>query len=160
MAGTPPLLDPDAEAARELLILGARERPSLSPRDADDAAWFKARLQEPGFTQRTFSRFMMRRGDLRPRPSILRSMQRMSSGHAWPPGEIRVLLNVMLRSRERGMARRARERDERAAPWNDPPTADGSDGRRSGSPERASTYEAEGVLSETRTDGPRGRADA
>jgi len=73
---------------------------------------------------------------------------------------MRVLLNVMLRSRERGMARRARERDERAAPWNDPPTADGSDGRRSRSPERASTYEAEKVLSETRTDGPGGGAGA
>ncbi len=121
MDETAPHLEPDAEEAWELFIFGATEPPAATHGDAESAAWFRAQLQELGFTQGTFTRFMLRRGDIRSKRSIRRSIRRMCAGHARVPGEMRVLLNLLLRSRQRKMAREARERDERDAPWNDAP---------------------------------------
>lgn len=119
MAGTPPILEPDAEAAWELLVLGVEEPPPPPHGDAESAAWFRAQLEELGFTRGAFARFMQRRGDDRPKRNIQRSIQRMCAGQARVPGEMRVLLGLMLRSKQRKMARAARKRDEREAPWND-----------------------------------------
>ena len=118
-----PLLEKDAESAWRLFVLGV-EDPSPPPHgDAEGAAWLRSRLQELGFTQGAFARFMIRRGDTRPKRNVQRSIQRMCAGQARVPGEMRVLLGLMLRAKRRKTARLARERDEREAPWNDPPEA-------------------------------------
>lgn len=119
MAGAAPVLEEDAEAAWELFVLGVQEPPISAKGDAEGAAWFRARLEELGFTQGAFARFMVRRGDTRPKRNVLRSVQRMCAGQARVPGEMRVLLGLMLRSKRRSTARAAKRRDEREAPCND-----------------------------------------
>ncbi len=74
MAGTPPLLEEDAEAAWDLLVFGVEEPPPPAHGDAESAAWFRAQLQELGLTQGAFARFMVRRGDTRPKRNVLRSI--------------------------------------------------------------------------------------
>lgn len=140
MVGTPPVLEEDAEAAWELLVFGVEEMPPPTQGDAESAAWFRAQLQELGFTQGTFARFMQRRGDVRSK----RNIQRMCAGQVRVPGEMRVLLGLMLRSKKRKMAKVARDRDERDAPWNDPPEPRHA-------PEKRDAHEASASgLSETR----------
>jgi hypothetical protein len=119
MTGTPPVLEEDAETAWALFVFGVGEPSAPAEGDAESAAWFRAQLKELGFTQGAFARFMKRRGDTRPERNVLRSIQRMCVGKARVPGKMRVLLGLMLRSKRRRMARAARERDKREAPWND-----------------------------------------
>jgi hypothetical protein len=136
MAETP-LLEEDAEEAWEVLVFGVDEHPPTAEGDAEDAAWFKAQLVELGFTQRSFAEWMKRCVDDRSRRAIRTSIQRICAGQAPVPSELPVLFFIMLRSKKRKMARQARLkaerqppdsaseqarlRDERDAPWNDPP---------------------------------------
>jgi hypothetical protein len=119
MTVAPPVLEEDAETAWALFVFGVGEPPAPTEGDAESATWFRAQLEELGFTQGAFARFMVRRGDTRTERNVLRSIQRMCAGKARVPGEMRVLLGLMLRSKRRSMARVARQRDEREAPWND-----------------------------------------
>ena len=119
MAGAPPVLEEDAEAVWELFVFGVEEPPPAAHGDAESATWFRTQLLELGFTQGAFARFMVRRGDTRPKRNVLRSIQRMCAGQARVPREMCVLLGLMLRSKQRKMVRAARQRDEREAPWND-----------------------------------------
>lgn len=130
MPEIPPLLEGDAEAAREPFVLGVEERPPATHGDAENAAWFTARLQEVGSTQGSFARFMLCRGGTRPKRSARRSIRRMCAGQARAAGEMRVLLGLRLRSKQRTMARAARERGERNAPWNDSPETHREQGSR------------------------------
>ncbi len=75
---------------------------------------------------------MVRRGNSRPKRNVLRSIQRMCAGQARVPGEMRVLLGLMVRSKQRKMARAARKRDERDAPRNDLPEPRGGRGELDG----------------------------
>lgn len=83
---TAPLLEPAAEAAQGLLILGVGEVPAAAVHgDAESSVWVRAQLLELGFTQ-GISRSMVRRGD---------------AGQARVSGEMRVLLRA--KQREIGM---------------------------------------------------------
>lgn len=64
---------------------------------------FRKALEELGFTQGSFVRFMIRNGDDRAPPTIRRSVERMGAGTSRVSGEMRVIL-TMLRN---GMAKAA-----------------------------------------------------
>lgn len=72
--------------------------PRASP---EGAAYFRAALAELGETQSTLARLMQRHGDDRQLSTILRNIQRMALGEARISGEMRVLLNYMLREKQR-----------------------------------------------------------
>jgi hypothetical protein len=82
MAGTPPIFEPDAEAAWESLVLGTGEPRPPARGDAESAAWFRAQLQELGFTQGSFARWMRRRGDDRSECGTRDHIRRMCAGKA------------------------------------------------------------------------------
>jgi len=71
---------------------------------ADDAAWFRQMLEELGHTQASFARWLAENGDNRPPVTIARGVRRMANGEAKVPGEVRVLMNVLLRQQRKGEA--------------------------------------------------------
>lgn len=70
----------------------------------ESAAFFRAALQELEETQGSLARLMQKYGDDRKPATILRNIQRMASGDARVSGEMRVLLNFMLRGKKRRLA--------------------------------------------------------
>lgn len=70
----------------------------------DSAAWFRAALEEIGETQSSLVRLMVRNGDDRKPPTILRHIQRMALGEARVSGEMRVILTMLKRSRQKRQA--------------------------------------------------------
>ena len=66
---------------------------------AEGAAFFRAALRELGETQSSLARLMKKHGDDRQPATILRNIQRMANGEARVSGEMRVLLNFLLRGR-------------------------------------------------------------
>ena len=78
-----------------------KERAKLPCANAESAAYFRATLAELGETQSSLARLMARHGDDRKPGTILRNIQRMAIGEARLSGEMRVLLNFMLREKRR-----------------------------------------------------------
>jgi hypothetical protein len=72
----------------------------------EGAAFFRAALQELEESQSSLARLMQRYGDDRKPATILRNIQRMANGEARVSGEMRVLLNFMLRGKRRRLALR------------------------------------------------------
>jgi hypothetical protein len=73
----------------------------------ESATFFRAALEELGENQSSFARVLQRNGDDRKPEAILRSIQRMANGEARVSGEMRVLLNVMIRGKKRRIAAKA-----------------------------------------------------
>ena len=63
----------------------------------EDAEWFRATLKRLGHTQTSFGRWMGELGDTRPEDTIARSIRRMATGEAKVPGEMRVLLHLLVK---------------------------------------------------------------
>jgi hypothetical protein len=81
----------------------------------DGAAWFRAKLEELGESQRGLAKILKRYGDDRQFETIVRHLSRIATGQARVPGEMRALLNMMQRGKERSAAKReAAERLEAA----------------------------------------------
>lgn len=76
---------------------------------ADSAAFFRAALAELGETQSSMARLMKRWGDDRQPATILRNIQRMANGEARVSGEMRVLINFMLRGKKRRESAKSRD---------------------------------------------------
>jgi len=106
--------DPTEAAESQAVPMADARPPATADRDAEGAAWFRARLAEVGETQGSLAQLMKRCGDLRPEKSILRSIQRMAAGDVKVPGEMRVVLHLLAKSR----AKRARQA---AAAQQEPP---------------------------------------
>ena len=83
----------------------------------ESAEWFRAMLEELGETQSSLARLMHRKGDDRQPATILRTIQRMATGDARVSGEMRVILNMMKRAKNRAEKRIAAEKavDRRTA---------------------------------------------
>jgi hypothetical protein len=60
----------------------------------DDAAWFRDKLQQLGFTQTSLAQWMQTKGDDRSFDAILRSISRMATGDARVSGEMKALLGI------------------------------------------------------------------
>jgi hypothetical protein len=73
----------------------------------ESAAWFREVLEALGETQASMARLMKRKGDDRQLETIARHMRRMANGEARVSGEMRVILTMMLRAKERGERRTA-----------------------------------------------------
>jgi len=73
----------------------------------ESAAWFRAELEALGETKASMARLMKRKGDDRAPNTIERHMQRMATGDARVSGEMRVILTMMRRAKERGERRTA-----------------------------------------------------
>ena len=71
----------------------------------ESAAWFRAMLEELGETQSSLARLMHRKGDDRQPATILRTIQRMANGEARVSGEMRVILTMMKRAKNRSEKR-------------------------------------------------------
>jgi hypothetical protein len=80
----------------------AEKPPRGSP---ESAAWFRAALEELGETQSSLARLMHRKGDDRKLNTILRTIQRMATGDARVSGEMRVILTMMQRAKDRAVRR-------------------------------------------------------
>jgi hypothetical protein len=80
----------------------------------ESAAWFRAALEDLGETKASMARLMKRKGDDRQPDTIERHMRRMATGEARVSGEMRVILTMMRRARNRGMKRTAAENPEAA----------------------------------------------
>jgi hypothetical protein len=89
----------------------APEKPARG--SPESAAWFRAALEALGETQSSLARLMKRKGDDRQPNTILRNIQRMASGDARVSGEMRVILTMMQRAKDRGERRTAERRSER-----------------------------------------------
>lgn len=76
----------------------------------ESAAWFRAMLEEIGETQSSLARLMHRKGDDRQPATILRTIQRMACGEARVSGEMRVILTMMKRAKNRAEKRIAAEK--------------------------------------------------
>ena len=76
---------------------------------ADSAAFFRTALAELGETQSSMARLMKRWGDDRQPSTILRNIQRMANGEARVSGEMRVLINFMLRGKKRRESAKSRD---------------------------------------------------
>jgi hypothetical protein len=73
-----------------------------SPQTPEQAiAAFRRALEELGETQSSFAARMGRLGDRRPFETILRGIQRMASGETRVSGEMQVILEMMIRGRQR-----------------------------------------------------------
>jgi hypothetical protein len=70
----------------------------------EGAAFFRAALQTLEESQSSLARLMAKYGDDRQPATILRSIQRMANGEARVSGEMRVLLNFMLRGKQKRLA--------------------------------------------------------
>jgi hypothetical protein len=81
----------------------------------ESAAWFRATLEALGETQASMARLMKRKGDDRQPETIARHMRRMANGDARVSGEMRVILTMMLRAKERGERRIAGSQDHQSA---------------------------------------------
>lgn len=84
----------------------------------ESAAWFRAALEALGETQSSMARLMKRKGDDRQPNTILRTIQRMATGEARVSGEMRVILTMMQRAKDRGekrTAEKAAARDDHSA---------------------------------------------
>jgi hypothetical protein len=89
----------------------------------ESAAWFRLMLENLGETQSSLARLMHRKGDDRQPTTILRTIQRMANGEARVSGEMRVILTMMLRAKQRGERRtaaKAAELDETRDVTSDP----------------------------------------
>jgi hypothetical protein len=73
----------------------------------ESAAWFRAVLEEPGETQASMVRLMKREGDDRQPETIARHLRRMATGEARVSGEMRVILTMMQRAKDRAEKRLA-----------------------------------------------------
>jgi hypothetical protein len=71
----------------------------------EDAAWFREMLVKLDETQASMARLMKRKGDDRVPATIERHMRRMANGEARVSGEMRVILTMMLRAKERAERR-------------------------------------------------------
>ena len=76
----------------------------------ESAAWFRDMLEQLDETQSSLARLMKRKGDDRQPMTILRTIQRMATGEARVSGEMRVILTMMLRAKQRGERRTAAKR--------------------------------------------------
>ena len=76
----------------------------------ESAAWFRSALENLGETQSSLARLMHRKGDDRKLNTILRTIQRMAIGEARVSGEMRVILTMMQRAKDRGERRAAEQR--------------------------------------------------
>ena len=72
----------------------------------EGAAFFRAAALALEESQSSLARLMQRYGDDRKPATILRNIQRMANGEARVSGEMRVLLNFMLRGKRRRLALR------------------------------------------------------
>jgi hypothetical protein len=72
----------------------------------DGAAWFRAKLEELGESQRGLAKILKRYGDDRQFETIVRHISRIATGQARVPGEMRALLNMMQRGKDRSEKRR------------------------------------------------------
>jgi hypothetical protein len=79
----------------------------------ESAAWFRAMLAELGETRSSLARLMHRKGDDRQPATILRTIQRMATGEARVSGEMRVILTMMRRAKNRAEKRAAAEAEAR-----------------------------------------------
>lgn len=75
----------------------------------ESAEWFRAMLEELGETQASMARLMKRKGDDRNPETIARHMRRMANGEARVSGEMRVILTMMKRAKNRAERRIAAE---------------------------------------------------
>jgi hypothetical protein len=80
----------------------------------ESAAWFRAALEDLGETKASMARLMKRKGDDRQPDTIERHMRRMATGEARVSGEMRVILTMMRRARDRSLKRAAAENVEAA----------------------------------------------
>lgn len=69
--------------------------------NAESAKFFRHALEQLGENQSSLARLMKRHGDDRQPATILRNIQRMATGEARVSGEMRVLLNFMLRGKKK-----------------------------------------------------------
>jgi hypothetical protein len=67
----------------------------------EDAARFTAALEDLGFTQASFCRFLMDHGDPRKLPALQRQIGRFSRGERSVSGEMWVLLGLLKRQKGR-----------------------------------------------------------
>jgi hypothetical protein len=77
----------------------------------EGAEWFRAMLEEIGETQASMARLMKRKGDDRNPETIARHMRRMANGEARVSGEMRVILMMMRRAKNRAEKRIAAARE-------------------------------------------------
>jgi hypothetical protein len=86
---------------------GNSPAPSESPARGtpESAAWFRAALEALGETQASMARLMKRKGDDRQPDTIARHMRRMATGNARVSGEMRVILTMMQRAKNRAAKR-------------------------------------------------------
>ena len=77
----------------------------------ESATWFRITLAELGETQSSLARLMHREGDDRKPATILRTIQRMATGEARVSGEMRVILTMMQRAKNRVERRAVEERE-------------------------------------------------
>jgi hypothetical protein len=75
---------------------------------SESAAFFRAVLDELGETQSSFARKLARLGDDRKPATILRHVQRMATGEARISGEMKVILTIFRKRRERDKAKEAK----------------------------------------------------
>lgn len=74
---------------------------STSARNSEGAVLFRSLLEQIGETESSFAKFMVDMGDDREDATILRGIQRISSGQARFSGEMRVLMNLVRALRRR-----------------------------------------------------------
>lgn len=65
----------------------------------DNGQWFKQQLVELGLTQASFGRLMVAHGDDRTIETIDRAIRRMANGTARVSGEMRVVLELLRRTK-------------------------------------------------------------
>jgi hypothetical protein len=76
----------------------------------ESAAWFRDMLAKLDETQASMARLMKRKGDDRQLATIERTIRRMACGDARVSGEMRVILTMMLRAKDRAERRTKVER--------------------------------------------------
>lgn len=81
--------------------------------NAESATFFRQTLEQLGENQSSLARLMKRHGDDRQPATILRNIQRMATGEARVSGEMRVLLNFMLRGKKKRDAAKAAATESR-----------------------------------------------
>ena len=79
--------------------------PEMGKGTPESAAWFREALEELGETQASMARLMKRKGDDRQPQTIARNIRRMATGEARVSGEMRVILTMMKRAKDRAAKR-------------------------------------------------------
>jgi hypothetical protein len=72
-------------------------------RNDSSAEWMRAQLAELGETQAGLARFLKRNGDDREITNIERSIRRMTAGDARVSGEMRAILGILRKRRQRAV---------------------------------------------------------